>query len=337
VEDSGVAAQKLLNTICRPLIVDGQELSISASIGVCVFPDDGLRAGELIRNAEAALYRAKNAGRNAYQFYTPQMNAQATQRLQTENALRLALERHELQLYYQPQVDVLSGAIVGAEALLRWERPGIGFVPPDQFIPIAEERGLILAIDRWAVREAIRQLKAWDAAGLPEIALAVNVSASEFHQKGFGELLAKTVREHGIAASRLELELTESVAIQDVEATTAILHQLHKLGFSLSLDDFGTGYSSLSYLRRFPIDKIKIDRTFVRELTVNAEALRIVRAIIGLSKSFTMKVVAEGVETRDQLDALRAESCDHIQGYVVSPALPAESFADFVRTWKPGT
>jgi diguanylate cyclase (GGDEF)-like protein/PAS domain S-box-containing protein len=336
-DDAARLAEELLTTVCRPLLLGEQEVSVSASIGISVFPDDGAQAGDLMRNADTAMYRAKSGGRNRYEFYAREMNEHAVERLQTENALRLAIDRRELVLYFQPQIDLASGAIVGAEALVRWNRPDVGLVLPGEFIPLAEESGLILNIGNWVVREALRQIKVWDAGGLPAVTIAVNVSAREFHQRGFVESLAQAIYDNAVEPARLELELTESVVVQDVEATSAILDRLHELGVRLSLDDFGTGYSSLNYLRRFPIDKIKIDQSFVGEITGKKRSVRLVRAIIALARSFTMKVIAEGVESSEQLAALRAERCDEIQGYLASPAIEPAQFEVLLRDWKAWT
>jgi diguanylate cyclase (GGDEF)-like protein/PAS domain S-box-containing protein len=333
-DDAARLAEKLLAAVRGPLMFKDQELSVSASIGICVFPDDGAQAGDLIRNADTAMYRAKSGGRNRYEFYAREMNAYAVEKLHAKNALRLALDRREFVLHYQPQIDLASGAIVGAEALIRWNRPGVGLVLPDQFIPLAQKCGLILAIGNWVVVEALRQLKAWDVAGVPAVTIAVNVSASEFHQRGFVESLAQAIHDHAVEPARLELELTESVAVQDIEATTAILDPLHELGVRLALDDFGTGYSSLNHLKRFRIDKIKIDRSFIGEMTGTAKSVRLVRAISALGRSLTMKVIAEGVESREQLAVLRAERCDEIQGYLVSPALESAQFEQLLRGWQ---
>ncbi|MEO8467657.1 MAG: EAL domain-containing protein [Gammaproteobacteria bacterium] len=335
-ENPEVVAQKLLDVICAPLMLEQQELSVSASIGISIFPDDGTSASELIRNADAAMHRAKNGERNAYCFYTRELNERAMEKLRTESALRGAIEHQELVLHYQPQVDLQTGRLVGAEGLLRWNRPDFGVVMPGDFIPLAEERGLIVSIDDWVIREGIRQIQAWDRAGLPPICVAVNVSANTLHREGFVASLAQMIGEYEIARSRIELELTEGVAVRDIEATTAILVELHELGFRLSLDDFGTGYSSLSYLRNFPVDRIKIDKSFVDELRdSNAGCIRTVRAIINLAKSYSIKVIAEGVEDAVQLDALRDERCDEIQGYIVSKALPPAQFERLVRDWQP--
>jgi diguanylate cyclase (GGDEF)-like protein/PAS domain S-box-containing protein len=332
--DAAVAADTLLDAIRVPVLIKGQNLAISASIGVSMHPHDGVDAEQLIRNAAAAMSQVKREHSNAHLFYAPEMNNLAIERLQTENALRLALERHELVLHYQPQVDLISGAIVGAEALVRWNRPGHGVVMPADFIPLAEECGLILSVGNWVLAEALRQVRAWNAEGVASITVAINISATEFRQPGFADCIARELRLNCIAPSRLELELTERIAVRDVERTIDTLTQLHRLGVSLSLDDFGTGYSSLSYLHRFPFDKIKIDQSFIREITDRSDPIRVVRAIIGLARTFAMTVIAEGVETAEQLAALRAEHCDQLQGYLASRALPAGEFAMFLRDWK---
>jgi diguanylate cyclase (GGDEF)-like protein/PAS domain S-box-containing protein len=333
-DDAARFAGELLATVGRPLMLGDQELSVSASIGVSVFPEDGAQAGDLMRNADTAMYRAKSGGRNRYEFYAHEMNEHAVERLQTENALRLAIDSQELVLHYQPQINLASGTIVGAEALVRWRRSGVGLVLPSEFIPLAEECGLIVNIGYWVVREALRQIKAWDAAGVPAVTIAVNVSAREFHQRGFVESLTQAIHDNAVEPGRLELELTESVIVQDIEATAAILDRLHELGIRVSLDDFGTGYSSLNYLRRFPIDKIKIDQSFVGEITGEPKSVRLVQAIIALARSFGMKVIAEGVKTREQLAALRAERCEEVQGCLVSPAIEPAQFERLLRGWK---
>jgi diguanylate cyclase (GGDEF)-like protein/PAS domain S-box-containing protein len=331
-DDAARLAQELLRAVCMPVMIKDQELSLSASIGICEFPGDGGRASDLIRNADTAMYGAKSAGRNRFEFYAPAMSVHAFESLQSEKALRLALERQEFVLHYQPQIDLASGEIVGAEALIRWNRPGVGLVYPNQFIPLAQECGLIVPIGRWVLGEALRQIKAWEAAGAPPLTIAVNVSVSEFHERGFVANLVQAIHDLGVEPSRLELELTESAAVQNVQETTAILDELHGLGIRLSLDDFGTGYSSMNRLRRFPIDRIKIDQSFVAEMSEGAKSVRLVRAIISIAKSLSMKVIAEGVETPDQLASLRAEMCDEIQGNLVSPALEPMQFDQLRRS-----
>lgn len=333
--DAAGIAQKVLDAIHQPMQLAGQELIVSASVGICIFPDDGADADALVGNATAAMDRAKRDGRDAFQFYRREINELAAESLRTETALRLAIERNELVLHYQPQVDLSSGAIVGAEALVRWNRPGIGLVPPAEFIPMAEERGLIISLGRWVVAEACRQIHEWDVHGATPIVVAINISASEFHQAGFVDHLASEMQRHTVAPARLELELTESIAVTNVSATVETLQRLHRMGIRLALDDFGTGYSSLSYLSRFPVDRIKIDQSFVREMTARPEAMQIVRAIIALARSFAMKVIAEGVETAEQATALQAEHCDELQGYLASVPLPAEQFAELLATGDP--
>jgi len=330
VRDVAVIAQKLLSCLVEPVTLNGYELTITASMGISLYPDDATNGQEMIRNADAAMYQAKSAGRNGYQFYTSDLNRRALEMLSMENALRRAIERQEFVLHYQPQVDISSGCVVGAEALIRWNHPDLGLVMPGKFISIAEERGLIVPIGSWVIEEAARQAAVWQNVGT-SIPIAVNVSAVQFRQKDFVEQLANSVRKHRITPNHLELELTESVIMRDAETTVDILERLHDMGFRLSIDDFGTGYSSLSYLRRFPIDKIKIDQSFVTDESAGS----IVTAVIGLARSLKLKVIAEGVETEEQLGILREQLCDEAQGFLFSPALGSEGFEKLVREWKP--
>jgi diguanylate cyclase (GGDEF)-like protein/PAS domain S-box-containing protein len=332
--DAATVARAVLDAVHEPMTLAGQELIVSASAGICMIPDDGVEPDEIVRNATAAMHRAKREGRDTFQFYRREMNEGAADRLRTETALRLALDRRELLLYYQPQVDLATGAILGAEALVRWDRPGVGLLRPAQFIPIAEERGLMASLGRYVLGEALRQMQEWDAQGLVPITVAVNISGDEFLQPGFVDHIESEVRRHGIDPRRLELELTESIAVADVEHTTDALGRLHRLGVRLSLDDFGTGYSSLSYLSRFPIDRIKIDQSFIRDMNSRPGSIQIVRAIVALAKSFAMKVIAEGVETEEQLAALRIEHCDEIQGYLAGKPVAPSEFSSVLRTWK---
>lgn len=333
--DPEVVAEKVLSVLQQPVTLCGHELAISASIGICISPDDAQVAGELIRNADAAMFHAKNAGRSAYRFYTRDMNARALETLATENALRTALSRNEFVLHYQPQVELATGELVGAEALIRWRRPGAGLLMPGRFIPVAEERGLIAAIDHWVLGDACRQLAAWTAAGIHAPRVAVNLSASEFHQPAFAQRVERVLSETGVPPDRIELELTESIIVRDAQATIGILRRLRDAGVVLSIDDFGTGYSSLNYLRRFPIHKIKMDQSFVREMLNDEGAAGIVRGIIALAKSLKLEVIAEGVETFEQREHLRAEGCDTAQGYFYSRALGVDDFAALVRGWRP--
>jgi len=331
VHDVAMLSQKLLSCLVKPVSLNGYELTVTASLGISLFPDDATSGAELIRNADAAMYQAKSAGRNAYQFYTSDLNRRALEMLSTENALRRAIERKEFVLHYQPQVDITSGSVVGAEALIRWNHPELGLVMPGKFIPIAEERGLIVPIGNWVIDEAARQAGIWrDSVGL-SFPIAVNVSAVQFRQKDFVEQLADIVRKHGITPKCLELEVTESIIMRDAETTVEILKRLHDMGFRLSIDDFGTGYSSLRYLLRFPIDKIKIDQSFVADESAGS----IVTAVIALARSLTLKVIAEGVQTREQLEILREQQCDEAQGFLFSPAVASGEFEKLVREWKP--
>ena len=334
VQDVAALAQKLLSLLVEPVTLNGYDLTVTASMGISLYPDDATSGPEMIRNADAAMYQAKSAGRNAYQFYTTDLNKRALEMLTMENALRRAIERHEFVLHYQPQVDIISGSVVGAEALIRWNHPDLGLLMPGKFISIAEERGLIVPIGRWVIEEAVRQAAIWQNSG-PSIPIAVNVSAVQFRRKDFVEHLANSVRKHGITSDRLELELTEGIVMRDAETTVEILQRLHDMGFQLSIDDFGTGYSSLSYIRRFPINTIKIDHSFVWDATHDESAGRVVTAIIGLARSLKLKVIAEGVETWEQLEMLRAQGCDRAQGFLFSRALSSEEFARVVREWKP--
>ena len=329
-QDASIIARGLFSCLKNPVTLNGYELTVTASMGISIYPDDASDGQEMIRNADAAMYQAKGAGRNVYQFYTSDLNQRALEMLSMESDLRRAIERQEFVLYYQPQVDVISGSLVGAEALIRWRHPEFGLVMPGKFICIAEERGLIIPIGSWVIDEAARQAAVWQNAGTP-IRIAVNVSAVQFRQKDFVEQVENSVRKHGIIPDNLELELTESIVMRDAETTVKILERLHNLGFQLSIDDFGTGYSSLSYLRRFPIDKIKIDQSFVRDENAGS----IVLAVISLAQSLKVKVIAEGVETSEQLEILREQHCDEAQGFLFSPALVSAEFEKLVRNWKP--
>ena len=279
-----------------------------------------------MKNADFAMYHAKDSGRNNYQFFKPEMNVRAVERQSLENGLRHAMERQEFVLHYQPKMNLETGAIIGVEALIRWHHPQRGLVPPAQFIPIAEECGFIVPIGRWVLREACRQARAWQDAGLPPMRIAINVSAVELRAKDFVAGVRAILAETGLEPRYLELELTETFLMQDSKSTAAVLQALKDMGVQLALDDFGTGYSSLSYLKRFPIDTLKIDRSFVRDLTTDADDASIVSAVISMGKSLHMRVVAEGVETREQLAFLQEQSCPEGQGYYFSRPVVAEEF-----------
>ena len=330
IQDVAALAQKLFSCLREPVTLKSYEHTVTASMGISLFPDDAMNGQEMIRNADAAMYQAKGSGRNAYHFYTSDLNQRALDMLSMEQALRRAIEREQFVLHYQPRIDISSGSIAGAEALIRWNHPDLGLVMPGKFISIAEERGLIVSIGGWVIEEALRQSALWQNSGELSIPIAVNVSAVQFRQKDFVSQLANIVRKYGITPNRLELELTESIIMRDAEMTVKKVAELHDMGFQLSIDDFGTGYSSLSYLRRFPIDKLKIDQSFVRD----SGAGGIVTAVIGLARSLKLKVIAEGVETKEQLEMLREQHCDEAQGFLFSPALTAAEFSKLVREWR---
>ncbi len=330
-EHASVVAKKILDSLSFPIAVEGHELQISASIGICVYPDDGDDAETLIRNADVAMYRAKQGeGQDGYLFFSPDMNKRALERLNLEGNLRRALERDELSLHFQPQLDLESGQIIGAEVLLRWNHPGAGMISPAIFIPVAEETGLIIPIGQWILESVCARIKKWERAGLPIVKLAVNISAKQFRPT-LPRLVAEILARHELDARFLELEITESMIMQNVEGVIAMMGDFQKLGVDLSLDDFGTGYSSLSYLKRFPIDKLKIDQSFVRGIIQDDDDKAIARTIIGLSKNLGLRVIAEGVETEEQLNFLRAAGCEEIQGYYYSRPLPEDDFVKFLQ------
>lgn len=322
-------AQRLLACFGEPFLIKEQQIFITASIGVTHYPSDAISVEGLLKNADTAMYRAKDAGRNNFQFYSADMHAHAVKRLRMENALRGATGRNELVLHYQPLVDIKSGQVKGMEALLRWNHPELGLVPPLDFIPLAEESGLIIPIGEWVLRTACTQARAWQDAGLPPLRLSVNLSARQF-QKDLVGMVASILEETGLEPKYLELELTESVVMDNPEKAVATLDALDQMGVRLSIDDFGTGYSSLSYLKRFPIDTLKVDRSFVRDIPSDTDDMLITTGIIGLAHSLGIQVVAEGVETAAQLSFLRTQNCDAMQGYYFSKPLPASTFAQFL-------
>jgi len=321
--DAELLARRLVDAISQPYDLDGHHVSIGTSVGVTLAPNDGTHPDTLLKNADMALYRAKAEGRSTARFFEPAMDARVQARRRLELDLRRALDREQFEVRYQPLLDLRTGRISGFEALLRWHHPEHGLVPPGEFIPIAEEVGLIVAIGEWVLHRACRE-----AAGWPEgVGVAVNVSPAQFRTprlvEGVGEALARS----GLAPDRLELEITETVLLRESESVLATLHELRAAGVRIAMDDFGTGYSSLSYLRSFPFDKIKIDQSFVRDLARSADSLAIVRATIGLGASLGMKVAAEGVETPEQVAILHAARCDQMQGFLYSRPCPAEAVA----------
>jgi diguanylate cyclase (GGDEF)-like protein len=326
-QDAAKSAKKILLSLTAPYFIGGHELHIDGSIGISVYPVDGDDAESLIKNADTAMYHAKENGRNNFQFFTPEMNVKVVERQSLEASLRRALEREEFLLHYQPKVNLKTGEITSVEALVRWQHRDRGLVRPAQFVPIAEDSGLILPIGRWVLREACRQARAWQDAGLPPMSMAVNVSAAEFRQSEFVKSIRTVLSETRLDARYLELELTESVLMHDAKFTASVLQKLKEMGIHLAVDDFGTGYSSLSYLREFPIDILKIDRSFVNQITSNSGDSTIVNAIISMGKSLKHLVVAEGIETNEQRIYLQAYHCEEGQGYLFSRPLPAAQFA----------
>ncbi len=324
-------ADKLLQAAQMPFQVDHHELTVTPSIGIALYPKDGLDLDQLSRCADAAMYRAKADGRNTYCFFTPEIQSYSDRSLQLGNALRRALERDQLSLHYQPQISIESGQTVGAEALLRWYHPELGHVSPAEFIPIAESSGLILPIGEWVIRTALQQLSTWIASGLAPITMAVNLSAVQFRHADLPAFVSRILTETGLPSDSLELELTEGVAMTHPLNAIATMDNLHNRGVRMSIDDFGTGYSSLSYLKRFQVYKLKIDQSFVRDITDDPDDKAIVGAIISMATSLGMQTIAEGVETEGQLEFLRARGCTEVQGYLFSRPLPAEGFEAFVR------
>jgi diguanylate cyclase (GGDEF)-like protein len=325
--DAAAVAARVVEALAQPFYLEGQPLFVSASVGIATYPENGRDAECLLKNADTAMYGAKNGGRNNYQFYVAEMHENATQRLQTEAQLRQALERAEFLLHYQPKLDLAAGTISGFEALLRWNHPQRGLVPPLEFIAILEDTGLILPVGEWVIGEVCRQLKAWQAQGMAVRPVAVNLSARQLQQADLAGAVERIVVRAGVDPALLEFELTESMLMANPEAAVEILTRIKALGIRLSVDDFGTGYSSLAYLKRFPLDALKIDRTFVRDLPDDPDDAAITKAVIRLAHSLSLKVVAEGVENAAQLRELEQYGCDEIQGYYVSRPLPAHGCA----------
>lgn len=331
---AGEVAQKILDSFAQePFVVEGNEFFITLCLGISVYPVDGLNTATLLNNADAAMYHAKKEGRHHYLYYAGQMNASAWQRLKLETELRRALVQNEFVLHYQPKVDMADGRIVGMEALLRWQSPERGLVAPGEFIPLLEETSLILPVGEWALREACKQARAWRSAGFADIRIAVNLSVMQLKQPDFVGMVLGILSEHGLdpALKMIELELTESMLMDNVQGTIETLQKLHDAGIQFSIDDFGTGYSSLSYLKRFQISTLKIDQSFVRDLSGDHNDGAIVGAVIALGHSLGLKVIAEGVETLTQLRRLQSLHCDEIQGYLFSRPVPAAQMAELLR------
>jgi len=328
-------AKNFMETIRPPYTIDGHELFITPSMGISIAPTDALHPKELLAFAEIAMYQAKGLGGNKYQFYTAEMNSRAKKRIELESYLRKAVNQNQFTLYYQPQFDIQTGNLVGCEALLRWQHPEMGTILPHDFIPLAEETGVIIEIGEWVLQDACRQNKKWQQAGHSPIRMAVNISARQFREPGFLEMIERVVQTTALSPEWLELEITESILMKDIDSAINILKCLKEKGIHLAIDDFGTGYSSLSYLKRFPLSRLKIDRSFIRDITTDGNDASITKAVIALAHSMNLKVVAEGIETQEQLLFLKEKGCEVGQGYLYSPPVAKESFDSFFMDEKP--
>jgi diguanylate cyclase (GGDEF)-like protein len=325
-------ANKLLAAVSKPMVVQGHELHLSLSIGICTYPADGRDPKTLLSNADIAMYSAKEQGRNSFCFYSAELNSHTLEKLELERDLRHALDRGEFRVYYQPKVNIAKGTITGVEALLRWQHPELGLLTPDRFITLAEQTGLIVPIGWWILREVCQRVKAWQSSGLPRVPVAVNLAAPQFREDQIVPQLTEILKSSGLPPDTLELEITESMVMQDPDNAAALMRTLRKMGVRLTIDDFGTGYSSLGYLKRFPINSLKVDRSFVRDLPYNADDIAITRAVIAMAHSLQMNVIAEGVEHQAQFELLRDEGCDEYQGFLCRPPLPEEELLRFLRT-----
>lgn len=325
------AVNKIMQTFSKPFVIEGHELHMTASIGATVYPNDADNIQNLFRNADTAMYKAKEDGGNGFHFFSQEMSNRALEQAELERALRRAIEFKEFELFYQPQINISTGQIIGAEALVRWRHPEIGIIEPSRFIPLAEKIGLIVPIGNWVLKTACAQNKAWQNAGLPTINMSVNLSARQFMQEGLVELVANTLQETGLDAEYLELELTESMVMSSAEHFITKMRKLKAMNVQLSIDDFGTGYSSLSYLKRFPLDRLKIDQSFIRDVVTDSDDAAITCSIIALGRSLNLKVIAEGVELETQLVFLRENSCEEVQGYYFSKPMPARDFSAFMH------
>ena len=329
--DAPVVAQRILDALTKPFVLGGTESFVSGSIGITIFPDDAKLSGDLLKNADAAMYRAKYLGKANYQFFTADLNEQVVERLGIKNGLVKALERKEFKLYYQPKLSLSSGNFESVEALMRWDSPDLGMVPPARFIPVLEETGMVVEVGAWAIQTACAQHQKWVDAGLGQKRMAVNLSARQLRELSFVSVLQNILQDSGMSPEWLEIEITETMLMSDTESAVMSLNVLHDMGIHVAMDDFGTGYSSLSYLKRFPIDTIKIDQAFVAEITSRSDDAEIIRTIINMGKTLNRQVIAEGVETEAQLALLQEYGCDHIQGYLLSRPIPGDALAEFFR------
>ena len=332
-----LVAQNLLDVIAAPFQLEHYDLNVTGSIGIALFPEDGADAATLCKSADTAMYHIKQQGRQGYCFFTAEMQARSARKLRLVNALRHAVNRDQFKLHYQPQVSLHDGRIVGVEALVRWTHPELGVVSPAEFIPAAEESGLILPIGEWVLRQAMRHANIWLARGLPPMVMAINLSVVQFRHPDLPKLISSILEDEGLKSEFLELELTEGLALNDPQAAIETMNDLHDRGIRMSIDDFGTGYSSLNYLKKFKVYKLKIDQSFVRDIGTDPEDRAIVAAIVQMAKSLGLKTIAEGVETAEQLAFLRQQGCDEVQGYYFSKPLLAEHFEAFVQSWDTGS
>jgi diguanylate cyclase (GGDEF)-like protein len=330
IQDPAKVAQRVLSMVAEPFVIGSHEVFITASVGIAVYPFDGKDLDTLLVNADVAMYQAKDQGRNNYQYYSESMNKFTFERFTIEHKLRRALDHNEFMLFYQPQIDIRTGRMIGVEALIRWLQPDLVLIKPNEFIPLAEETGLIIPIGEWVLRTACTQSKAWQKAGLNSIRMTVNVSAVQFKQQNFVETVSKVLNDTGLAPECLQLELTESTIMKDSENTIRKLHALQAMGIQVAIDDFGTGYSSLNYLKRFPLSTLKIDYSFVKDLVTSSVDQSIVNAIVSLANNFNLKVIAEGVETKKQLTFLHEAQCGGVQGYLICPPVNAVSLRQFM-------
>ncbi len=335
LEDIGILAAKFSRIIEHMMTIQDHEIHVKASIGISVYPQDGDQVGSLLSNADSALHRAKEMGGNVHEFYSPEMGKKANRRLKLEHSLRTAIENHQLLVYYQPKVDLKDGKAWGMEALVRWDHPEHGIIPPDEFIPIAEETGLILALGKSVIEQSCAQFKQWQEQNLQLTNLSINVSARQFKEQDLVSLLKEVINEHQLDPEHIELELTESTLLNNEDQALAILTELHNMGIVLSIDDFGTGYASLAYLKRLPIDVLKIDRSFTDGIMHDPDDQAIINAINGLARGLGLKLVAEGIETQDQLEQIKRLGVDYGQGYYWSPPRPAEQYCDMLATINP--
>ncbi|OGO16933.1 MAG: hypothetical protein A2Z02_03215 [Chloroflexi bacterium RBG_16_48_7] len=330
-EKVAVVARKILSAIGKPMILKGEECHVTGSIGISIFPGDGEDEQSLMKSADIAMYSAKEEGKNNYQFYSKRIQLKSIERLSIETNLRLALERNEFFLHYQAKLDFKTGGITGVEALLRWQNPYLGSVTPNQFIPVAEEAGLMVAIGRWVMKTACKQNVEWQRQGLPAINMAINLSLKQLNDESFLEDISSAIEESGMSPNLLELEITESMIMQNPAGVIAILDKIKKMGIHLAIDDFGTGYASLAQIEHFPVDTLKVDRSFIHNIPHDAENRAIAEAIITMGRTLGLSVVAEGVETQEQMDFLEEHACDQIQGYFFSRPIPPDQFASFLR------